>query len=114
MSYRIGEAIAEGRTDLDKLTMLQERYPAAEQVRLPDGRLAWSHHTIEPSGFLFCVVRDDEGLDTGDVILCPYEEVEGVFVFAGALAWQRAVTFFERLQKTEDETFTSLLERFGK
>lgn len=54
------------------------------------------------------------GAHTGDVILCPYEEVEGVFVFAGALAWQRAVTFFERLQKTTSETFTTLLERFGK
>jgi len=113
--HTLDDALVAGRADLDELARLRDRYPSAEQVRLPDGRLAWANSTIDPTGFLICVVTDEEDVrDLGDVWLCPYEEIGATFVFALKPAWARAARFFERISERDPETFHKLLETFGK
>lgn len=90
MSTGTSAYLAELDRDREAVVRLREKYPDAELLVLPDGRRAWSSATIEPTGFMFIVVKST-------VLMIPYEDVSGVHIVAPSGAWRTPHDVFDSL-----------------
>lgn len=95
MSYGIDEAVDDAEKHWHALRLVREKYPDAAMTQLPDKTKVFASEKVVPSAFDAIADAD------GRIFLCPYDVVDGLWVYVDHWRWVRMASFVQAAEKSK-------------